>query len=665
MTAISPHTTKQIIKVAVPTPLRRTFDYIAPQAGDIVAPGTRVMVPFGKRTLCGVVIQVCNESAIKELKYAIEVLDQKPLYSPKMLELFNWASHYYHYPIGMMYAASIPPYLRKNKNLTLPQSKNTTAICAPPELNIEQKSAVEEVAANLHSFATYLLDGVTGSGKTEVYMQLIARTIEAGKQALILVPEINLTPQTLQRFESRFAVPIAVLHSQISEKKRAIYWMQAQSGIAPIVIGTRLAALTPLANPGLLIIDEEHDLSFKQQDSFRYSARDLIIKRGQLENCPVILGTATPSLESWHNLKQQRYTHLCLTKRAGQAVPPNIEVVDVRHKKLEAGLSNHLINAIKLRLEHKEQVLIFINRRGYAPVAMCFNCGWHQVCERCDSNMIYHASCKQLRCHHCTSQIQLPKTCPNCKAEINLLGVGTQRIEECIKDHFPKAKIARVDKDTAGTKNKLQNILDEVHNGKIDILIGTQMLAKGHHFPNLTLVAVVDIDQALYSADFRALERLGQQLTQVSGRTGRESKQGQVILQTTQPDHPILNLILFENYHSFLDRIYTERCQALLPPFNAQVLIRAETKKPNQAQNFLLATKKLLANFGKNRIESFGPIPAPMEKRQGFYRAQLLLQAPTRKELQLAIQQTITKLEKEKISQSVRWTIDVDPLELY
>lgn len=665
MTIISPHTTKHIIRVAVPTPVRRTFDYLVPDSSTRAVVGARVLVPFGKRTLCGVIVQICNSSPIAELKHALEILDSSPLYTPQMLKLFTWASDYYHYPVGMMYAASIPPYLRKKQNVDLPETNNNTTTGTPLSLNDEQKTAINRIKTHFNEFAAFLLDGVTGSGKTEVYMQLIEQVISQGKQALILVPEINLTPQTLQRFKDRFAVPIAVLHSQISEKQRAIHWLQAKNGVAPIVLGTRLAALTPLPNPGLIIVDEEHDLSFKQQERFRYSARDLIIKRGQLEDCPVILGTATPSLESWHNVKQNRYQHICLTKRAGKAVAPEIEIIDTRHKKLDAGLSNHLLHQIELRLKNNEQVLIFINRRGYAPVAMCFNCGWHQSCKRCDSNMIYHSSCMQLRCHHCSSQIPLPQQCPSCNTEINLLGIGTQRIEECLSKRFPKATIARVDKDSAGTKAKLQNILDDVNSGKVDILIGTQMLAKGHHFPNLTLVGVVDIDQALYSADFRAIERLGQQLTQVAGRTGREDKKGQVILQTTQPEHPILHLILFHDYHSFLDKIYAERHAAQLPPFNAQVLLRAETKKPQQAQNFLQMTKDTLTKDAMQSVSCFGPIPAPMEKRQGFYRAQLLLQASTRRDLQRALHRALHKLEGEKLSTKVRWTVDVDPLELY
>lgn len=666
----SPQSTKSsiILRIAVPSPLRRLFDYLLPaETGTHVLPGMRVLVPFGSRTLHGIILEVSDHSnyPLEKLKSVIQILDSDPLFSPELMELFIWASTYYHYPIGMLFDAVIPTWLRKQKTFDLPPLTNTE-FTAPKALtlNSDQQYAVTQVAQTFGKFQAFLLDGVTGSGKTEVYMQLISQAIAQNLQTLILVPEINLTPQTLQHFQQRFSVPIAVLHSQVSEKQRAIAWLQAQQGKALIILGTRSAAFTPMKNPGLFIIDEEHDLSFKQQDHLRYSARDLLLKRAQLTNCPVVLGTATPSMESWHNALQGKFQHLTLSERAGGAQMPSIELIDIRHKQLIAGLSNALLAAIKEHLAANNQVLVFLNRRGYAPVLMCYSCGWHQTCKRCDSNMIVHANSGTVRCHHCDAQQKIPHTCPNCNdLAINSVGIGTQQLEEALTAHFPNANIVRVDKDSAHTKKQLQAILDDIHSGKANILIGTQMLAKGHHFANLSLVAIVDIDAALFSADFRATERIAQLITQVAGRAGRSEKVGKVLLQTTHPDNPLLQTLLQRGYHAFLHELSKERQITNLPPYSYQVLLRAETKKPQQAGNFLHAIKDLCRS--QTNIQSLGPIPAPMEKRQGFYRAQLLLQANNRKLLQQQLNAILPKLENDKLSRTVRWSVDVDPAEMF
>lgn len=665
----SPHCTEIILQVAVPSPLRSLFDYLAPPNSPALTPtvGTRVVVPFGKRTLLGIIIAIKPTSDIPatQLKTAIEILDQEALFPPQLMELFLWASNYYQYPLGMLFAAVLPAWLRKQKQIdlkpTAPIIKNTST---PLHLNATQANAVAQVLKFNNEFKAFLLDGVTGSGKTEVYMQLIAQMLQENKQTLILVPEINLTPQTLQRFEERFNVPIAVLHSQISEKQRAIGWKQAQLGHAKIILGTRLAAFVPLKNPGLFIIDEEHDLAFKQQDHFRYSARDLLLKRAQLEKCPVLLGTATPSLETWHNVQSGKFQHIQLPNRAGSAQKPQIDIIDTRHKKLDAGLSNELLKQIREHLDDKRQVLIFLNRRGYAPVLMCHKCGWHQTCKRCDSNMILHATKSILRCHHCEAQNKIPEQCPQCEnSDIIAIGVGTQRLEDCLKYHFPDANIARIDKDSVHTKKQLNDALTAVHDGTTNILIGTQMLAKGHHFPNLTLVAIVDIDAALFSADFRATERMGQLITQVAGRTGRGEVLGKVVLQTTHPDHHLLNTLIYKGFHDFLKLLIHERLDSQLPPYSYQVLFRAETKTPAVASDFLNSIKKIISN--NQAIACLGPIAAPMEKRQGFYRSQLLLQANSRQSLQLQLQKVIPQLDNLKLARRVRWSVDVDPLEMF
>ena len=659
-----------ILRVAIPSPLRRMFDYLLPEAGLEFAPtvGARVEVPFGKRTLIGIITEISDSSKwpIAQLKTIDKILDPEPLLPAKLRELFLWASNYYQYPLGLLFDSTLPAWLRKQKTLDLTLKIPSYPLLSKPlALNPDQQQAVDNVQNNFGVFKPFLLDGITGSGKTEVYMQLIAAAIARNLQTLILIPEINLTPQTLARFQERFHVPIAVLHSQISEKARALAWMQAKGGIAPIVLGTRLAAFTPLKNPGLFIIDEEHDLSFKQQDHFRYSARDLLLKRAQLEQCPIVLGTATPSLETWHNVNNNRYERLILSQRAGEACKPEIEIIDIRHKKLDNGLSNNLLAQIKEHLENKGQVLLFLNRRGYAPVLMCFKCGWHQTCKRCDSNMILHHHTQVLRCHHCDAQTTIPKVCPKCTDPgIAAIGLGTQRIEESLTKHFPQANIARVDRDTVHTKKQLHAILDAVHDGSTNILIGTQMLAKGHHFPNLSLVAIVDIDSALFSADFRATERIGQLITQVAGRAGRGNTLGKVILQTTHPEHPLLTTLIYKSYHDFLDVLMQERKETKLPPYSNQVLIRAETKTPNTANTFLKIIKQMV-NENSKAVISLGPIPAPMEKRQGFYRAQLLLQAENRQLLQAVLNTIMPQIEAHKLARSTRWSIDVDPLDMY
>jgi primosomal protein N' (replication factor Y) len=666
----SPPSTNVIVSVAVPSPLRRAFDYLVPQDINFVPViGARVVVPFGRQTLIGIILDLKNSStlAIEKLKPITQILDQQPLFSTSLLELLHWASNYYQYPIGMLFDAALPGWLRKQQSLEIPATTIPKTIITANsfELNNAQQTAIAAVQSSFGTFKTFLLDGVTGSGKTEVYMQLIAAALQQQKQVLMLIPEINLTPQTLQRFEERFKTPIAVLHSQISEKKRAMAWLQAKAGVAPIILGTRLAAFTPLLNPGLFIIDEEHDLSFKQQDHFRYSARDLLLKRAQLEHCPVVLGTATPSLETWQNVNAQKYQHLILPERAGKAVKPEIEIIDVRHKQLQAGISNNLLAQIKQHLDNKGQVLLFLNRRGYAPVLMCFNCGWHQSCKRCDSNMIFHYNSKILRCHHCEAKTYIPDVCPECKDPgLNTVGLGTQQIEASLKMHFPNANIARVDRDSINNKKQLQEMLDKVHDQTTNILIGTQMLAKGHHFPNLSLVAIVDIDSALFSADFRATERVGQLITQVAGRAGRGTKLGKVVLQTTHPDNPLLTTLIHKGYHEFLRLLLEERKFTNLPPFSYQVLFRAETKQPSKANQFLQFIKELLIQH-QPKVSCLGPIAAPMEKRQGFYRAQLLLQAAQRKTLQELLAIITPKIEEQKVAKSVRWNIDVDPLDMY
>ena len=533
-------------------------------------------------------------------------------------------------------------------------------------LNPDQLAAVAKIAQALATFQVFLLDGVTGSGKTEVYLQMIAQVLQRKQQVLILIPEISLTPQTLKQFQHRFNTEVMVYHSQISDKARAHAWFKAEAGVAKIIIGTRSAAFLPLQNPGLFIVDEEHDLSFKQQEGFRYSARDLLIKRAQLESCPIILGSATPALETLYNASLQRYHHLKLSKRAGGATQPKIEILDVRHKKLKHGLSLQLIAEIEQHLANNGQVLLFLNRRGYAPVLLCSNCNWVQNCTSCTARMIIHFQPQPaIICHHCHTKEKMPRSCPNCgNSKLAPIGFGTEKLEQVLQTLFPQANILRADSDTTSRKDAMQKIIDQVISGKANILLGTQMLAKGHHFPNLSLVAILDIDGALFSSDFRALERMGQLITQVAGRAGRAEVPGHVILQTQHPDHPLLQKLLQDGYHALCDHLLTERLALQLPPFGYQILLRAASKQALTALDFFSWLKQQLTMPQKN-VELLGPIPAPIEKKADLFIAHLLIQASSRRVVHSAALQLLAKIADYPRIRQIQWTVDVDPLDFY
>ena len=532
-------------------------------------------------------------------------------------------------------------------------------------LNTAQEKVINTVNDNLHHFYPCLLDGVTGSGKTEVYLRIIENVLNQNKQALVLVPEINLTPQTLQRFQARFDVPIATMHSHIDGKERLTHWLKARDGEMAIIIGTRSAIWTPLAHAGIFIVDEEHDHSYKQQNNLRYSARDIAVMRAQRANVPVILGTATPSLDSLYNAQMQRYHYFSLPERAGSAVHPTFHIVDMRTQPPRTRLSQQLRQAIQLRLEKKQQVLLFLNRRGYAPTMLCYQCGWTATCQHCDANMTYHDSSKELRCHHCGTVQPVFLHCPECQShELHFIGQGTERIEEQLHQYFPNANIARIDSDSTRKKYAMDNLLTQIHNGELDILIGTQMLAKGHHFPKVTLVGVINIDGGLYSADFRGSERVAQLLMQVSGRAGRADHAGEVIVQTYNPDHPLLVHLIRENYASFAKAALLERQNTEFPPFNRLALFRAESEKAQVAKQFLEKVKTHLMTFNKNQLVMIlGPVAAPMEKKASKFRMQLLLQSTRRDVLHQLLSKALPDLPtiaKTKVS----WSLDIDPQDL-
>ncbi|OAI22961.1 primosomal protein N' [Methylomonas koyamae] len=725
---------KLILKVATPVPLERIFDYLPPEGCDAadLRPGSRVLVPFGRRRQVGVLLAVASDSdvAVERLKPAIAVLDPEPLLSATDLKLLHWAARYYHHPLGEVLAAAFPVALRQGRPavLELPKAYGLTsagrqtdlqqfsrapkqrallarlqagilaeadlADCRPalkalldkglaercelppsaavteaePALaaNAEQQAAIASVAAALGRFSVSLLEGVTGSGKTEVYMQVIASVLAQGKQVLVLLPEISLTPQLEQRFRRRFAVAMVATHSKLTDNQRLQAWLSMQQGRAAIMLGTRSALFTPLQRPGLIILDEEHDSSFKQQEGFRFSARDVAVARAKMLDIPVLLGSATPSLESLANVGEGRYRLLHLPNRAGAAVAPSFQLLDIRNKRLQSGLSEPLLAEIRAALDNGQQVLLFLNRRGYAPVQICHGCGWVSRCRRCDANLVIHAAERLLRCHHCGAEHPLIKLCPACSTgELQALGLGTERIEQTLAELFPQRSVVRLDKDTTQRKGALEGYLEQIHDGRADIILGTQMLAKGHHFPGVTLVAILDIDSGLFSIDFHGAERLAQLIVQVAGRAGRAERPGRVILQTRQPQHPLLNTLLRQGYRAFADSALQERCLAGLPPYSYQALFRAQAGGSDAPRRFLQAVCAAIAELGAGSTQVLGPVAAPMARRAGAYRYQLLLQSPRRQDLHRLLDLVLPRIYRLPEVKKVRWSLDVDPLDLY
>lgn len=656
------------------TPLRRSFDYLPPENfKSELSEGSRVKVPFGKRELVGLIIDASAESefAIADLKRIIEVIDQEPVFDPAMMKLFKWAAAYYHYPLGQVIYNALPTRIRQGKALTFKnndadgeQQKITKELKPQLRLNKEQEQVKTSILKKGNNFHCFLLEGVTGSGKTEVYLQLIAEKIQAGLQVIMLVPEISLTPQTIQNFQNRFTEKILAIHSGLTDKQRFIAWADARLGKADIIIGTRSAIFTPLLRPGLIIIDEEHDASYKQQEGFRYSARDLAIYRAQLFDIPIILGSATPSLESLHNALSKRYSLVTLEQRAADANKPTFTCIDLKGKPLSEGFSEQLLSAIKSRLQQNKQVLIFLNRRGYAPLLQCHDCGWTATCPRCDISYTLHRSSPELRCHRCESQRKIILSCPSCQNN-NLLpiGLGTERTEAKLQEAFPDTPIFRIDRDTTRNRGKLEDTIAEINKGQAAILVGTQMLAKGHHFPEVTLVAVLEADAGLFSSDFRGQEFMGQLLIQVAGRSGRGKDAGEVLIQTHNSTHPTLRSLINDGYKNFSRTLLEQRNMANLPPYSYQALIRAEASNASLPMSFLQNVKDISKQKLTNTTFTLGPFPAPMEKRAGRFRFQLLFQSSNRAELHTLLNHLIPVYESLPQSRKVRWSIDIDPLD--
>ncbi len=657
------------------------------------------------------------------------VLDPQPSLSAELLATLRWAARYYQHPLGEVLQAALPVALRAARELPptgidalqltptgqvarddprrrrgtrieavldalvagpLPTARldalvgsavarraalargwvdrlriaaSPAAAVAGPALNDEQRAAAHAVMAASGSFAPFVLDGVTGSGKTEVYLEIIRNCLARGRQALVLVPEIALTPQALRRFRERLGVDIAALHSGLGEGERARAWLAAARGEAPVVLGTRSAILVPLANPGVVIVDEEHDGSYKQHEGFRYHARDLAVMRAKALAVPIVLGSATPSLESLANVEAGRYQRLRLNHRAGMAQPPALHVVDLRRQRLQHGLAAPTLDAIAACLARGEQALVFRNRRGYAPVLLCHDCGWSAQCPDCERAMTWHRGAARLRCHHCDREQAVPRACPACGGlALHPVGEGTERLEEALAARFPDTPIVRVDRDTTRGRRMRDALFDSLPDAGARILVGTQMLAKGHDLPHLTLVVVVGVDEGLYSVDFRASERLGQLVVQVAGRAGRAERAGTVLLQTHDPAHPLLQTLLNGGYRALAAQLLIERSNASLPPFAQFALLRADAKDKNHLDAFLIAATRAADDPA---VVAHGPLAAPMPRRAGAFRGQVLIEASERAAMQAFLPTWLDALRTLPGERRVRWSIDVDPVDLY
>jgi primosomal protein N' (replication factor Y) (superfamily II helicase) len=732
----APRPAMSIVRVALDVPLHTLFDYAVTEGVEVEA-GQRVIVPFGRRQLLGVVLACTDNTDVPQdrLKDVVQVLQDSAPLSKELLALLRFCSDYYRYPIGQTVLCALPSRMRSDQPVTakpvlayalsalgaaldlatfpkrkvvqrrillklseqpcsLPQLKalsstvgkqlkelvdeglvetctSTPTLALPLQgggehsfdnahiLTSEQQSAVDAVVQT-QGYACFLLHGITGSGKTEVYVHLMHHVLQRGGQVLLLVPEINLTPQLELYFSSRFPdVSLISLHSGLNEGERLHNWQQAQAGTARIVLGTRLSVFAELPNLALIIVDEEHDSSFKQQDFLRYSARDVAIFRASQRGLPIVLGSATPSLESYHNAQSGRYRLLKLEGRANSlARLPAVRSININQTVMRQGISEILLREIGLRIAKSEQSLLFINRRGYAPVLMCSACGWLSGCKSCAGKMVLHLNDQRLRCHHCGAQIRMPSACPDCgNAELVPIGSGTQRVESVLQERFPEARILRVDRDSTRNKRAWQAMREQIHANQVDILVGTQMLAKGHDFPQLTLVGVLNPDSALYSSDFRAAEKLFAQLMQVAGRAGRAEKPGEVLVQTAFPEHPLYRALQKHDFDGFAASQLAERKIAGFPPFVYQAMLRAEGKDEAEVYEFLNQARALAVQL-QHPVEIYGVVPASLPRRANHIRAQLLIQSGKRRDLQLFL-----RAWHLSASPKLRWSLDVDPLE--
>ncbi|MFP6816895.1 MAG: primosomal protein N' [Pseudomonadales bacterium] len=713
----------RVARVAVPVPLHRLFDYSVPASYPMPPIGARVAVQFGPQKLTGVCVDQNPEDAHDRLKPILNVLDHEPALPAELYELALWLAEYYQHPLGEVLASVLPIQARRGRDLstehpkvwattgrhadltraprqrelldalrsTGPMTETAirtagfsraliramagkgliaiheakpdiqTEVSEPPlALNPEQSTVLGELESLPPGFAPALLEGVTGSGKTEIYLRLIQRLRLQGKQVLVLVPEIALTPQTVGRFERRFGVQgaVASLHSNLSDRERLQTWLKCRSGEVSVLIGTRSAVLAPFKNLGLIVVDEEHDGSFKQQDGLRYSARDVAVKRAQTLKIGLLLGSATPSLESLNNARSGRYLHLHLRHRVLGATLPTFHLIDIRGQTLNDGLSDELVRTLKRHLDQGGQTLVFLNRRGFAPSYLCPRCGWQAICPHCEMRMTLHLSPQALICHHCNYRQRLPHTCPDCAGEhLIAVGVGTQRTEAGLARLFPDIPLYRIDRDTTRSQKRMEAQFESIRQGLPAILVGTQMLAKGHHFPKVTLVAVINADGGFMSADFRAPERTAQLIIQVAGRAGRAEDPGEVWIQTYQPDSALLRSLMEHGYSGFADRELAVRQNSGLPPYRPMALVRAEAANPDAANDYLAQLRTRLGA----PLEVLGPAPAPVVRVANRFRFQLLVLADDRTKLRRGLR----VLRAAEPVAGVRWSLDIDPYDTF
>jgi primosomal protein N' (replication factor Y) len=657
-----------VISVALDLPLHRLFEYVVPAASTVDI-GLRVRVPFGRGEKMGVIVDVAESSEwpLAQLKTAGEILRDLPPLPADFFALCRFASSYYQAALGEVLMQALPVGL---KRFDPPKRRNAKPVASVtpsirPQLTAEQLTAIEAIDPT-SGFAAHLLHGVTGSGKTEVYLHLIERALAAGRQVLLMVPEINLTPQLEGRVRARFPeAGVVSLHSELAEAARERNWRAAFAGEAAIVLGTRLSIFTPMPRLGLIVIDEEHDASFKQQDGMRYSARDIAVFRAHHLGIPILLGSATPSLETWANAQTKRYRMSSLYQRANPAATlPEVKLIDTRRMSIKDGVSEPLMAAIRERLARGEQSLIFLNRRGYSPVLACPACGWVSRCLRCAANLVLHLADRRLRCHHCGFEGHVPKSCPTCgNQDIHPFGRGTQRLEVWLQEQFPEARVLRVDRDSVKSRTQWEAVLEKIHGGEADILVGTQMLAKGHDFPKLTLVGTLGADSALFAADWRSPERLFAQLMQVAGRAGRAELKGEVLIQTEYPDHPLFAALVAHDYPKFAASQLKEREQAGFPPYSFQAMLRAEAPDMADSIAFLKLAAALPVIEAHENVLVYDPIPMKMARLANLERGQLLVESGSRRALQVFLPEWREAIEGLKSPSRLRWHIEVDPLE--
>ena len=666
----------QILRIALDIPLYGFFDYRAPADVSVSRDdiGRRVRVPFGTKSRIGVLVELPESSEVSEhqLKDVEAILHDLAPLPADWFRVCEFCANYYQAPLGEVMLSTLPAGLRRLDPPKARALKRPAKALAPhpaPPLTDEQQVALDAIATG-SGFRAHLLHGVTGSGKTEVYLRLVERALAAGQQALLLVPEINLTPQLEARVAARFPeAQLTSLHSELTEAARTRNWKAAFDGTARIVLGTRLAVFTPMPDLGLIVVDEEHDASFTQHDGMRYSARDVAVFRAHARGIPIVLGSATPSLESWANATDPRtparYGLLTLKERAVAAARlPAVRRIDTRLEKLQDGCCDALLKAINERLARGEQSLVFLNRRGYAPVLTCTSCGWISHCKRCAANLVLHLADGRLRCHHCGFEIRIPKACPTCgNQDILPFGRGTQRLEEALAARFPYARILRADRDSAKSRKQWEVLVEKIHDGEADILVGTQMLAKGHDFPKLTLVGVLGADSALFAADWRAPERLFAQLMQVAGRAGRADLPGEVLIQTQYPDHPLYAALVKHDYPAFADSQLKEREQAGFPPYTYQAMLRAEAPQMAAAIAYLATARAWPQAAEHPEVMRYDPVPMRLARRASLERAQLLVESPSRRALQSFLSQWREWLDAIKAPSRLRWHLEVDPLE--